>query len=50
MKENIDKMARIEREIERSARAAGVGYADPAAKPAPLHTIRKSVSEIVKEL
>ena len=27
-----------------------VGYADPAAKPAPLHTIRKSVSEIVKEL
>ncbi|MBR3223256.1 MAG: hypothetical protein IKF72_13630 [Kiritimatiellae bacterium] len=27
-----------------------VGYADPAAKPAPLHALRKRVSEILREL
>ena len=32
MKENIDKMARIEREIERSARAAGVGSPEREAR------------------
>ena len=27
-----------------------IGYADPAAKPAPLHTLRKSASELVSQL